>query len=1020
MNKFLLYIIIAMLPVAAIQAQESRVTGSVTSVEGALPGVNVLIKGTSNGTVTDFDGNYVISTTGDATLVFSFIGYKAQEVVVGNQTKIDVYLEEDIASLEEIVVIGYGEQKKSVATTAISKVGGEDLGNLTLPNIGKGMQGLVSGVSVSGASGQPGSRPTIMIRGIGTNGDNQPLIVVDGLQMPDNFDIGTIPAADVSSVEILKDAASTAIYGTRGANGVIYVTTKSGKTRGMEMSYSGTHSVQQAWRIPEMLNAEQYVELINEKYEGNPPVGFPAVGDPLPANTNWMEEVFEPANLQTHTLSISRNSENGQLYSSFSLWDQEGIIAPDKSNYQQITARLNSSTNVNEYISIGQKFTFVNKESQTIPENNEFGTPLGDALAYDPITPVYVDTAQFGFGQSPFVQKEYVNPLSRIFIGNNKSTDKEFYGNAYLELSPLSYVKFRTDIGAQYWQSVTDSYSPAYQLTPAFFQTSSNVAHTYRSNFQWQWENYISANKQIDKHSAEVVLGTTAIKSRYKEYGASGMDLPIEAIDNVELRYVNATPDSSRRSYGIEGAYKVNSSYFGRILYNYDEKYMLTASVRRDGSTNFGSENRFAIFPAFSVGWVVSNENFFPTSILDFTKLRVSYGSNGNDRISPFSYTGTIATNRAYPFGGQSTGQTIYYGASPTSIANPEVRWEESKQLDVGLELRALQSRLALEVDYYNKTTDGLLIVDQSIPILAGNNASFANVGEVKNTGIEFKIDYNDNIGDIDVGVSLNGTTLKNEVTRVDGQAGIQNGYTWPVRNAPISRMEVGEPIYYFRGYTTDGIFQNQSEVFSHISSTGQPLQPDAQPGDLRIVDTNGDGEINQEDWGNIGDPWADFVLGLNIQLAYKGVDFQAVFSASFGNQIYRTFERQDVPLNNYTTEWLDRWSETNTGGQYPRVTTDAGSNTNYAPSDFYVEDGDYMRMRSLQIGYTFPQDWVEKVFLQKARIYFTANNLFTITGYSGFDPEIGVQNYNVSAAGMDRGFYPQIKSYGGGLQITF
>ncbi|MGK7392343.1 MAG: SusC/RagA family TonB-linked outer membrane protein [Candidatus Cyclobacteriaceae bacterium M2_1C_046] len=1017
MKRILLLIVFfAFLPLFGFS--QNIIKGKVTSFEGEdLPGVNILIEGTSIGTVTDINGEYVIKASPDDVLIYSFIGFVTESIPVNDQEIINVVLMQDIQSLQEVVVVGYGVQKKSVATGAISKVEGDALEKISLPNVGRSLQGLVSGVQVSGASGQPGTSPTILIRGIGTNGNNNPLVIIDGLQ---GGDLSTLAPGDIESIQVLKDAASTAIYGTKGANGVIYVTTKNGKSGITDISYDGAYFVQSAWRIPEMLNAEQYVDLIHEKYRNggsNLPVGFPTTSDNLPIDTDWMGELFEPGSIQNHHLSLSKGTDRGTLYSSLSYTSQEGIIAPEKSNYKRFTLRINSESEVNEFIKFGENLTVVGSQRMSIPENNEFGTPIADALVYDPITPIYDPNAQFGFAQSPFVQKEYVNPFSRIFINNNESNSQNIYGNVYLDIKPLDWVTFRSDLGANYFNVVDDFYSPAYSLTPAFQQASSMVAHNNYSNFRWQWENYLTFEKELDNHAFNLILGTTAIKFDEKFFGASGQDLPPEALFNENLRFVEMTPDSSRRSYGSENPSVLNTSYFGRLLYNYKEKYLFTASLRSDGSSQFGGENRFGLFPAFSAGWVISDEEMWNVDAVEFLKLRGSYGSNGNDRIRSFSYESLIVFNSTYQFGYDGS-QTVYQGAVPDALSNPFVRWEESKQLDIGIEARFFNSILSLEVDYYHKTTDGLLILNQATPVFAGNNPAFSNIGEIQNSGIEFKLDYNNNFGELDFGVSLNGSTLNNVVTQVDGQSGFVNGYTWPVRNAVITRMEKGEPLFYFRGYKTDGIFRSESEIFSYINSQGDLIQPNAQPGDLKYVDVNGDGEITIDDWTNIGSPWADFTFGINLFANYKSFDINILIAGQTGNEIYRTYERQDVINMNYTTEWLDRWSESNPSGSYPRVTT--GANPNNSPSDFYVEDGSYARLRNVQIGYSLPSDLLDKAKIKKLRVYFSADNLVTLTGYSGFDPEIGAINYNVAASGIDRGFYPQTRNIGGGLQITF
>jgi len=996
---------------------QALITGKVTDETGQpLPGVNILVKGTTQGAVTDANGNFSIENVpGDAILVFSFIGFNTQESVLAGRSTVDISLSPDITTLEEVVVVGYGTQKKSVATASLSKVDMKDLSGFSVPRVDQILQGQVSGVTFKSTSGQPGSDLNIFIRGVGTNGDNRPLIIVDGLVVNDGI-LKTLNPDDIESVQIMKDGASTAIYGSRGANGIIMITTRRAKAGKTSFNYSATYGTQQAWRLPEMLNAREYVTIIREKY-GSSAVqeGFPDQNS-ITADTDWMDRIFETSTIQTHSASIATANDASSFQASFSYMDQKGVVAPDKSNIKRLTARLNGDQKVNDFLSFGQNVFLMRFVNNRIGENSEFGTPIGDALVYDPTTPAYNPGQQYGFAQSPFVQKEYMNPLSRIFITNIRNNTDQVAGNVYVKIKPVEYLTFTSDIGIDYLYYNGGGFTPTYNFTPAMFNTVNDIYEYQTRTYRWQWENYATYTKSIGKHNGSATIGTTMqVRDDGTGFSASSGGIPEDIQFNSNFWYISRTPDSLQRATSFGAEIQKLHSVFGRISYNYDEKYLATLTLRRDGSTQFGPARRYGYFPSASIGWVASRESFWPQIAVNFLKLRASYGVNGNDRIRSLAFAPLIGISGTYPFGKPGS-ETIYNGQSSASAPNNILQWEESNHLDIGAELGLWNDLFTLEIDYFKKTTSGLLM-DATVPDWTGTGPPIANVGEVVNKGFELEANFRKRFGQFDVQLGLNASTLKNEVTRVNADGYIE-GYSWPVRGVVISRMEVGKPIGFFRGYKTDGIFNNENEIFAHINNEGDLLQPKAAPGDIKYVDVNKDGAIDANDIVEIGKPWADFTFGFNIGVGYKGFDLRMLFGGSVGNDVFRSYERQDVVNNNYSAEWKDRWTETNPGGSYPRVTLN-DPNNNTRPSDFYVEDASFVRLRNLQLGYSVPSSLLSHVKMSSMRVYVSADNLLTITGYSGFDPEIGTSGW-ILDTGIDKGFYPQMKTISAGINLSF
>ena len=996
-------------------SQSRAVEGTIMSGEDGLPliGVSVFVKGSTLGTITDIDGYYNLDIPSSFdTLSFSYTGFKSEDVFIGNQTRVDITMYPDSEVLDEVVVIGYGVQKKRVATGSISQLSTESLDGYQVQNVSSALEGQVSGLIVSESSGQPGAGRSILIRGVSTNGDNTPLFIVDGLQVSG---IDNINPNDVESVDVLKDAASCAIYGARAANGVVIITTKKGTDKGGELTYEGFTSTSEPWRLPSMLGANDYIALTREKFANSGQtgalnsLGFPQVGDAM-FNTNWMDVIFSNANLQSHRLSASANN----LFLSLEYWDQNGVVGGDRSNYKRYAARINGTKDINEYVTVGENLYVNRVDNQNIGVNDAFGTVIADAFSYDPITDVFDPNAQYGFAQSQWVQKEYINPLSRLFITNGNGHSDQILGNVYLEVKPFKNLRFRSDVGIDYSWFKFRSFTPDYAFHPSFINVGNNVSQGFGFFQSTQFENYLNYTNSFDKHNVDVVVGTTYRESISEQAGGSSQFIPEEVQFNPNFQIIDAGQDTIDLAYGSVGVDYRLISYYGRILYNYDSKYLFSATLRRDGSSNFGAANRFGIFPSFSAGWVLSDESFFNLGPVNFMKLRASWGINGNDRIAPLTFASRVENVFTYPFGVE---QTLNTGASLATPPNPNIRWEQSVQLDIGLEFRLWEDQLTGEVSYYKKNTTDLLMAQQIPGFIGATNNPISNLGEIQNTGIEASVNYRFNLGGLKLNAGVNYTTFRNEVINVAGDSGFLEGWNWPVRNQAISRMTEGLPVGHFVGYRTDGLFRSQAEVFSHINSNGDVLQPNASAGDIRFVDVNGDGVIDSGDITEIGSPWPDHIIGVTLSGNYKGFDFSVVLGTQLGHDIFRTYERSDITFTNYQDFWLDRYTEDNPNGSLPRLTS-SDPNNNQRPSDFYVEDGSFLRLRNVQIGYNLPDHLLKKANLKGLRIYFSANNLITVTNYRGFDPEIGTSGW-ILDTGIDKGFYPSNRTLGGGLKIT-
>lgn len=1021
-----------------VQAQDSTVRGTVKDESGApLPGASVILKNTSRGTTTDFDGNFEIEVPSDGTLVFSYVGYTLAEEAIAGRSQIEITLQPDVSLLDEIVVVGYGTQKKSVVTGAISGVKESDLQDLPINRVEQSLQGRASGITIAANSGQPGAASTIRVRGITTLNNNEPLWVVDGV-IVDAGGIGYLNQSDIASIEVLKDAASAAIYGSRAAAGVILVTTKSGRSGKLSINYNGYTGMSAPARKLDLLNATQYATLRNEaSVAGGGSILFPNP-DSYGKGTDWQEQIFSnSAKRENHEISVSGGSEKSTFYASFGYLDQEGIVVSDISHYIRKNFRLNSTHQINDYIRVGQTFGYSNEKNAAIDGNTFYGGPLSSAVNLDPITPAietdpavlsgvpYVDGTGslrpdlilapngFPYGISTLVGQEMTNPLAftKTRLGNHSWSDN-FVGNAYVEVEPIENLRIRSTFGGKlaYWGG--ESFNPVAFLTSSFVTSQNSLSRNTNKGFGWNIENTASYNKALGGHDFTVLLGQGVYVDNITEgQSITYNNIPVNNYKDASFNFDIPTEQINASAY--TGVIHKVTSLFARLNYAYQEKYLFTGIVRRDGSSRFGSNNKFGIFPSFSAGWAANKENFWPeNNIVNQLKIRGSYGVTGSDQIGDFKYLSTIGDGRNYPVG--NTGSVVI-GNSPDAPANPDLKWEETSQTNIGLDA-TLFNGLNVTFDWYYKKTTGILR-DVPLPGYVGATGSPAgNVADMENKGVDLGLSYNRSFGDFRFSLSGNMSTVHNEVTFLgEGVEFLSGGTTVQASTFPITRTQVGQPVNSFYGFVTDGIFQNQAEIDAYVNSEGAPMQPVAKPGDFRWKDVNGDGSITDDDRDFLGSSIPKVTFGINLNLNYKNFDLLVFAQGAAGNKIFQALRRLDIGSANFQTSALGRWSGEGSSNSFPRLTTN-DTNKNFTnPSDFYLEDGDYLRFKTIQFGYTLPQEVLGKVGISKIRLYVTGENLVTFTKYTGFDPEIGGNVF-----GIDRGYYPQARSGMLGINLQF
>lgn len=989
-TKFLTLLILFLSAGTIVLAQDRIVRGQVTSSDDGegLPGVNIQVEGTTRGTVTDFEGNYSLEIQqGDNVLVYSFIGYKTTTVEVGNRSVIDVVMELDIEELEEIVVVGYGTVRKSDLTGSVSRISTEELVKVPSLNPMQSLQGKVAGVQITNSSGAPGAAPVVRIRGVGTTGNPDPIYVVDGVIVND---INYLNAADIESMEVLKDASATAIYGNRGANGVIIITTKLGKI-GEEPSVqiSSEFSMQRLQQRIDLLNGRQFAEVVN--------VISPGSYNNLDAvpNTDWQELLFQDAPMQNHQISLSGASEKNQYYYGLAYFGQAGIIPESK--YERVTLKINNRYKPKEFFALGNNLTIAPFRS----DNSLNDAPFNVYRAQPVIEPF---NSEGGYNEVPGVG----NILGALeYNTDNITRGIRTVGNLFAEVYFLEGFTFKSSFGIDVGYEEQRQFTPVYFISSAQSNDVTNLRKRNAQSTSWLWENTLNYDKEFGIHRINAVVGYTSqnTSNEYVQLVGRGLFRTDE-----DFRYVdpsNIDPTATQNTVDINQNYSM-ISYLGRFNYSFDGRYLFTATFRRDGSSKFLTGNKYNNFPALALGWNIINEDFFPfQDAFSNLKLRASWGIIGNEKIAYDRAYSSVDNNINAVFG---VNEQLYFGQTYGALGNENLRWEEVNQFDIGLELGLFDDKLTSEIDYYNRLTSDIL-VPLNIPDYLGNGGQQVtyNAAEIRNSGVELSATWRENLGDFNYSVGVVGTTIKNVTEQISGTGGSDDQLLGITNNRTVSRTEKGLPVGAFYGYVVEGVFQNQSEIDANPSFSG------TRPGDLIFRDVNGDGVLNGDDRTYLGSSIPDLIYGIQLNGGYKGFNLSVDFQGQAGNEVYNIKETIRPALYNFEQHVYDYWRGDGTTNTEPRPTQ--GGN-NFEPSTRFIQDGDFFRLRNITLSYGLEQSLLERLGLSSVQLYVRGTNVFTFTQVSGYSPEVASGNPLLN--GVDLGTYPVSSIYSIGLNAQF
>ncbi len=1001
---------------AAAQGNARKVSGRVSDEAGEpLIGANILLKGKTDGTVTDLDGMFSIEAAATDILIVSYTGYLNQEVLVGNQTQLNIRLVFDAQQLGEIVVIGYGAARKSDLTGAVASVKSDDIKRVGTVDVVQAIQGRVAGVDITGQSGEPGGGARIRIRGVGTINNSDPLYVVDGFPVGS---IGFLAPGDIERVEILKDASATAIYGNRGANGVVVITTKKGKTGNAKFSLEGFRGIQDLAREIPLTNATQYATLYLEAL-ANDGIALPEESDVRTRlefaqknnliGTNWQQEIIrQQAMMQNYSLSVSGGTDASRYFLSATAFQQDGLIK--NSDMSKYFLRFNNDLRLSKWLNAGLGLNYVYTD-KTYYNSDLYSGPLATALVLDPITPAW-DSYRNNWGRADI---SYSNNAARIVdqLKDNKGYDQGFVSNFFLDATLLKGLSFRSQANINLGVGHNKSYSPAFFVAPDEARDISTLWER-RSQFRGMTlTNFLTYTQSVGEHAITLMAGQEAVSNTYRDFQATGYNVP----ESPDLQYLSSAKETEF-TVGSNQSEESLLSYFGRANYSFGGKYLLTATLRRDGSSRFLGDNRWGTFPSFSLGWNLSEEKFLKDlGIFDQFKVRAGWGQVGNQNSAAnYGYVTTVGGNNLYVFGGQPV-----QGFASQQLSNPELKWETTEMTNIGVDISILKSRLNLTADYFIKQTQDM-IVAVPIPLYVGANPPRVNAGSMENRGLELALNWNQQVApDLRFELGINFTKISNEVTSLGGGAPINSGYVNKVGD--LTRTEVGYEIAYFYGLKTDGIFNNQAEVDAYKNTSGGLIQPAAKPGDVKFLDLNGDGAINGNDRTYLGSATPEFLFGVNGTLEFKGIDLRVFFQGVQGNEIanplYRFWYASDGSKNNYHQDRMNRWTPENQNTNEPRMTVN-DPNGNGKFSDRYISDGSYIRLRNITLGYTLPATLMSKVRISNLRVFVSGDNIWTSTNYKGLDPEVGEVYYNPLYFGIDQANYPQPRNFRVGLNTNF
>lgn len=1009
---------------------EGKVLDGETSA--GLPGVTIIEKGTSNGTTTDLDGKFIITVPNDAVLLISYVGYITEEIQVSTRTDFTITLLPDLISLDDVVVIGYGTVKKSDLTGAVTSVSVDELKQSAVSGVDQALQGRAAGVSVTSNSGTPGTPPTILIRGMGTVTNSDPFFIIDG--MPVTADaVGALNPGDIESMEILKDASAAAIYGARAANGVVLITTKKGKTGKMTVSFDAYAGVQSITKKYDLTNASEFITLRNAVEGTN-------VDPESVTNTDWQDEIFRKAGTSSYQLSFLGGSEKFKYALVGSYYNQHGIVKG--SSYERYTARLNTSTDMKDWLTVGQNLSLSTSTQNIIPEQNEWTSVVIQALTMDPTTPVYDSLGQ----PNASIRNNIGNPVGAISRNHNVLKTNKVLGNIYAEIKPVDWLSYKLTFGTDITSHRNVQFSPVFYESTTLNATTNNLIKGRYDFSSFLMENLLTFNKSFNKHDLQAIAGYTRQRDKFRRMVVSAQDVPEDPnlwfVTNAADPSLNISEDvqaliSDGLDFPVGPTDNSIVSYLGRIIYSYDNKIDLTASVRHDGSSKFGKDRRWGTFKSFAGGWRISSMPFMANvDFISFLKLRLGWGELGNQEIGDYRAFTNVTPGFNYTFGTYGNQET-YPGGAPISFANSEIHWEVTKQTNIGLDFNLFSNKLAFNIDYFIRNTNDML-VDVPVPLFTGiQQPPTVNTGSVRNKGWELSGTYKERIGDFSYSIGVNFSSIQNEVTDLGGE-GIYIPSAEYRATGYISRTEVGQPIASYYGYVTDGYWQTQEEIdeanenarIAAGRSSAFYDRRETSPGDVKFKDLNGDSLVTGEDQTYIGSPHPKFTYGINLNLEYKSFDLQVFGQGIYGNDVFMAtiyYLESPTAYWNMLPSMLNYWQQAGDNPEVPRLDSDNGNN-NLRFSDRYVKNGSYFRLKNIQLGYTLPSSISERMGIERFRIYLAGQNILSIHNYPGFDPEIGsgrdqgtsTEDKGNLDIGIDRGMYPIAKMYSVGINITF